>query len=726
MTNPEPSAGDGGEKTIALSNRLLAEAVRIHEDALGFAANEPAADERARAAGGNFEHRLIARAGALTIAAPLTDALHQLRGGSRLVVGAGLVLAAVAGAAATQAVFGSTIGKPVNFFWVLGSLLGVHTLALLAWLALMIFTPRSATGGFLGAAVVAVSSRINRWLHKGSAHRAAAQAGATVFARGALGRWTLSAMTHALWLAFLAGCVAMVLLILSAKQYSFAWETTILSERNYMALAGAISKLPAALGFPVPDPEQVAASRWTGTGQPAAETREAWAGLLVGAIVVYGLLPRAVVLLLSLAARRLSKVRYRLDTARTGFARLQSRLMPAARATGVIDPEGDWTPSTADGTGPLEAPPPIASDGPTAILGLEIETPGTSWPPSLNAVEWLDLGFVDSRSERHRVLDRIATATVRPRAAVVVCSLAATPDRGAGVFVRTLQQTSRIAILLVLSDGEKLRRRGHLDHVAQRIGDWRRLAAGAGIPEDRVIEVDLDHLTDASRSRLAVLLGAGTGTPAAMPNRRIDDAFGLIIDHAGRWRGEPGTAEQAELHRAIAKLYQGGESSWRGLLRIHVKDGVPKLEDLRSGADRMIDLLPARLRLNPRWLSAGALAGALGCVAAATIVSPVAIAALPAWAGLGAAVSALAGPARSSDTSAKDTSTDLTEAVNGAALFATVLQLQGRDETAITRVIDRMAGEDDPPVIRDIDDARTWLDVLRDRFNRVLTDEPVS
>ena len=304
VTNPDPSAGDGGEKPIALENRLLAEAVRIHEDALGFAADEPVADEFACAAGGNFEHRLAVRAEALTVSASLKTAFYQLRSGSRLVIGAGLVLAAIAGAAAATAVFGSDIDKPVNFFWVLGSLLGVHTLALLTWLALMIFTPRTATGGFLGAAVLAVSKQIDHWLHKESLHTAAAQATAIVYGSGALGRWTLSTITHVLWLAFLVGCLAMMLLTLSARQYSFAWETTILAESNYMALAGAIGKLPAAMGFPVPDPGQVAASRWTGAGQPAAETREAWAGLLVGSIVAYGLLPRGIVLLVSLAARR--------------------------------------------------------------------------------------------------------------------------------------------------------------------------------------------------------------------------------------------------------------------------------------------------------------------------------------------------------------------------------------------------------------------------------------
>lgn len=720
VTNLEPSAEDRGQRPITLRQRLLAEAVRVHEDAMGFAANEPQADEKARAVGGSFERRLTVRAEALTIARPLTDAFHQMRSGSRLVIALGVVLAAVAGAASAQAVFGSNFDKPINFFWLLGSLLGVPTLALLAWVILIIVRPGPTAGGFIGAAVLSLAKRINRSLHKGSLHTAAAQAAATTFAKGALGHWTLSAVTHLLWLAFLAGCLVMVLLTLSAKQYSFAWETTILAESNYMAMASAVGRLPEALGFPVPAPDQVAASRWTGAGQPIAETREAWAGLLVGSIVAYGVIPRALVLLVSLAARRFAMGRYRLDTTRPGFARLQARLMPVARPAGVIEPEGDTPVAPADGTVGMAPPPPIPSDGPTAILGLEIEPPNTPWPPTLAGMDWLDLGFVDSRSERHDVIDRITTATVRPRAAVIICSLASTPDRGTGAFVRTLQSTTHVAVALVLSDGEKLRQRGHLERVAQRVDDWRSLAAGAGVPDNRVVEVDLDHLTDASRGRLAGLLGAGT--MSAPPKRQIRDAFGLIIDHARRWPGQPGAAEQAELHRDIARFYQDGGSSWRQLLRINVENGVPKMKDLKSGADRMIGLLPERLRLNPRWLTAGALAGSLGCVAAATVVSPLAIAALPAWAGLGAALSVFMGAAKSGDTSPAGTAIDLAEAVNGAALFAVVLDLQGQDEAAITRVVDRMAGDDDPPAIDSVDDARAWLNTLEDRFNRALAE----
>ena len=86
-------------------------------------------------------------------------------------------------------------------------------------------------------------------------------------------------------------------------------------------------------------------------------------------------------------------------------------------------------------------------------------------------------------------------------------------------------------------------------------------------------------------------------------------------------------ARQAELQRAIAELYGGGRQAWQDLLRARLGGVAPNLSELRESSRRMVDLLPARLR-NTRWLAAGAVAGALGCIAAATLVAPAAIVAL--------------------------------------------------------------------------------------------------
>jgi hypothetical protein len=139
----------------------------------------------------------------------------------------------------------------------------------------------------------------------------------------------------------------------------------------------------------------------------------------------------------------------------------------------------------------------------------------------------------------------------------------------------------------------------------------------------------------------------------------------------------------------------------------------------------MVDLLPGRLRTNPRWLAAGAVAGAMGCVAAATLITPAAIAALPLWAGLGAAVSA-ALPHVSlgrTGTAPVEAENDFTESVRSAALFALLLELQGRDESTITRIIDQVADHEDVN-IDSLDTARNWLDAMARRFQESRVSEP--
>jgi hypothetical protein len=705
---------------ITLDDRLLAETVRLYEDARGFPLDEPQALEKDRAARGDLEQRIILRSQALSIAPALKTALQQLHNASTLVVVAGLLLGLLAGAAAAQAAFGSGLDGYVNFFWVLGGLLGVPTLALLLWLAMIAARPGNIATGFLGAATLGLGRWVNQRLHRGAARAAALQASASVLTQGGVGRWTLSAITHAIWLAFLGGCLTLVLLILSTKQYRFAWETTILSQPAYVILTRALATVPDALGFATPEPGQVAASQWTGQGQPSSSGSDAWAGLLVGCILVYGVLPRALLLLFSLLARHRAKTRFRLDTALSGYARLQTSLMPMAQSLGVVDAE--QIPEQDAGTPSDEGQPTaIRPDGPTAILGLEIAPPKTDWPPALNGIEWLDLGFVDNRDDRHRVLDQLGVTPMPPRLILVVCALAATPDRGTRSFVHNLRETFRIPVFMVLTEGQHLRERGNAGQVAQRVEDWRQLASDAQVPNERVLEADLDHLTAASRRKLAVLLGVTASANSA--GGHIAPAFELIITHVRSWPDQPDLAQQAELQRAVGKLYQGQPQSWQHLLRTGSATGAKRIAQVKTSADQMLALLPARLRARPKWLAAGALAGALGCVAAATLGATAAIATLPAWAGLGAAVSAALQAIRPGAPAADRPEVDLTEAVNAAALFALVLELQGRDEASISHIVDQVAGADEPPVIDGPDAAQAWLDSLHRRLDHALARE---
>jgi hypothetical protein len=714
---------------LSFADRLVAEAVRVYERDAPVPLEEPAAEAAAAASGGDLEQRIVVRAGALSIARPLREALDQVRRATGLVL---VVLVLGAGVAGTGAARAALTEETVNVFWVLGGLLGVQTLLLLAWLVLMVRGPAALAAASLGGLAVGLGRRLSGRLHRGGAHAAAIEAAGVVFGRGVLARCTLGAISHGLWVVFNLTCILLVVTMLGARHYRFVWETTILSSRTYERLTAALAWLPRQAGFPVPDHGQIIASDRVVSAHDDEATRHAWSGFLVGSLSAYGLAPRAALAAMCLAGARRARRRYRLDVDRPDLLRVAARLMPPSARLGVVDSEGPEVAlyEPAGGT----AARPRHAGGAAAIMGLEIEPPASQWPPALDGGPLEDLGFVDGRADRRRVLDALAAAPGEPRAVVVVCSLTTTPDRGHRAFLGELRRSVRSPFALVLTGGQALRRRGDGPRIAGRVDDWRRIAADAGVEPARVVEVDLDHLTHASRVGLARLAGIDQALDAAPAARRIESAFALIVAHVGRWSKAPDTAAQASLHRQIGALYRAEHASWRSWfaapesLESLLKDPAAAL---RAGAARAAGVLPGRLRLRPRWLAAGAAAGALGCVAAATLLSPAAIGALPVWtavgAALGQAVRAAMGPsggAAGSDAGAGPTASGTGDAVRAAALFALVLELQGRSEARITELLEATLPDDQGgEPIESAAGAASWLDGIRHRLDLALVAE---
>jgi hypothetical protein len=717
---------------IGFADRLLAEAVRALERDGARPIDDPRAEARAAEAGGDSEHRIAVRARSLDASRGLTQALGQTRRVIGVIMAAGMLLAAVAGAGAARASLATANGGTVNIYWALGGLLGIQTLLLAAWIVMMIKGPSALAGASLGGAVFSLGRAFSGRWHKGEVHSAAIEATGVVMARGGTGRWMLSAISHGLWVVFNVTCLLLLVLMLSARHYRFVWETTILSADTYTKLTSGIARLPGMLGFPTPTPEQIATS--DGSVPPNAMPRDvaqieaarhAWSGLLVGSLVTYGLGPRVVLLGLSLSLHRRARRRWRLDTTRPGYLRLQPRLMPQTEALGIIDP---YTEGECAETAPTSPPAADrrAAAGPPALLGLEIDAPASPWPPRVSGVRWRDLGLVDDRDDRKRVIEQLAEPETGPSTVVIVCGLTTTPDRGHGAFIEQVRQSSGAPVALVLTGGETFRRRGDSGLLAGRVEDWRALAGDAGVPAEQVMELDLDHLTDASVSGLAELVGAGHGeAPAA---RRIESAFDLIVDHVDRWKGDPEDKERAKLHEAIAALYRTELASWQtalGATAERLKEDLAS--GLRSGAEGVVRVLPQRLKADARWIAAGAAAGALGCVAAAALAAPAVIGALPVWSALGAAVAAViratTSVSKAQDTADQPPPSGRGDAVRAAALFALLLELQGRDEAAITRILDATVGDDEPPEIETTREARGWLDGLRHRLDLALAGE---
>lgn len=699
--------------------------------------DDAAATEAGRAASGDMEAKLVARAKASASAAGLRSGLQRFQAAATWLVIALLALAACLGAGAARAALGVGAESRVNFFFALGTLLGVQTIVLAVWFLLMLAKPAALHNFSLGGLMQWAIDRLMRRSSRTPAQLAAMEGAMVAHGSWRIARWSLSTLSHAAWLSFNFGCIATLFVLLSTRQYTFVWETTILSERAYAPLVKAISAGPRAAGFGAPSEEEVAASQWTGS-LPAdgASTRaaHAWAALLVGSIVVYGALPRVVMLLL--CAWRLSAARraYRLDVSQPGFSVVAARLAPVRHAIGVIDADDNEAHAHTQST--LTISPPPRPLGSPAIVGVEIERT-SHWPPRLDGITLRDLGVLLDRPDRQRVMHELRNAAEEPMTLVIACALTSTPDRGMASILAQLQACVSRPALVVLTAGQSLRERTDAASLERRVADWRACAAAAGIAADRVIELDIDHATHASLSRLREAIEGGTKANGPA-ERRIERAFATIMQHVERWCERPEQAidhrAQTSLHRDILRIYGSGETSWRSLLAS--SDSLKELttdtaSTILRGASHVAQLIPPRWRVKPRWAIAGASAGALSCVAAAMLLAPAAIGAMPLWSAVGGAiagaVSTFTGRSESAAPPIDDTrSGHIAAAVRAAALTAMLLDLQGRPESAISRVLDRViAAEDEHDLERNagVEQVRHWLEHVRHHYDLAVSAE---
>jgi hypothetical protein len=486
---------------ISFEGRLLAETIRACEEAKGVPFDDRTANAKARAAECGFEEKIVCRARAHRVTPDILAALGQFRLTLQIACGLGAALTFVAGLATAHKALTASVGQPVNFHWALLVLLGVETLTLLVWIVLSLLGGRAAQVPSLGGATLAATRRLGGWFHRGPTETALLQSVAAVYSRGAIARWTLGAITHGFWSSFLFGALVMVLLILSAKQVVFGWETTILSEAAYLPLTQILAALPQLAGIPTPSVAEISASRWEGQGPLPSEAAGSWAGLLIGSLLIYGLVPRVLLFALSLTARRKAIRDFRLDLMRPAYVRLRETLMPRTQHKEPAVVDRRTQPTGVIAAAPL---PAAALAGPFALLGLEIGTDSAPWPPELPGLPCLDLGLVDGRKDREKALATLRAAS--PSLVLVVVSLLTTPDRGIAAVLEQVKQASETPMILLLTEGAHLERRYAEPARRQRYEDWRRLADELKVPVNWAIEIDLAQPAARGLPELAALL----------------------------------------------------------------------------------------------------------------------------------------------------------------------------------------------------------------------------
>ncbi|MES2529915.1 MAG: DUF2868 domain-containing protein [Pseudomonadota bacterium] len=329
--------------------------------------------------------------------------------------------------------------RRINVTIALTSLLGFHLFTLLSWLAGLAL-PATRLPASFGRLWLALTARVAGG-RRGQAPLLL-RAATGLLARARLLPWAFGFVSHAIWSLSFAAVLASLLFALAFRNYTLSWETTILDPGFFVEGVRMLGWLPAHFGFPVPDAQTVLSAA-PGVAQspvlpalPAAGQRE-WALWLTGCIVVYGLLPRVLLMVLCAVVWRVRKPALRPDLAAPYYRRLATRFNAMAPAR-VVDAD--------PGRMPTAAPPGLALESTQDMLvavGFELPS-DADWPPTALAAlasrataasASVHLQRVDgSAAERRALLDRLANW--RPQRVLVVCRAVSSPDRGTERFLR--------------------------------------------------------------------------------------------------------------------------------------------------------------------------------------------------------------------------------------------------------------------------------------------------
>ncbi|MCU1721926.1 DUF2868 domain-containing protein [Pseudomonas sp. 5P_5.1_Bac1] len=438
-----------------LDKRWLTEAVRLREEHTGPLEDQEA-NRRARQQGGDLAQRIEHRALFLAERDGLRQALEHYKRGARLALLALLVLALVSGAGLAFAALGDG-QRPVNVFWALGSLLGLNLLLLLGW----------ATGLSMAGDQGASLGRLWLWLSEKLARDAKAAhlapALLVLLQRQRLTRWLLGTLVHGLWLLALLAALVLLLMLLSTRRYGFVWETTLLQPDTFVSLTQTLGALPSLLGFSTPDAAMIRAS---GDSQPALElSRQAWAGWLLGVLVVYGILPRLLLAGFCLWRWRQGRARLALDLKLPGYSALRESLMPSSERLGVNDAAPDQLPQIERGQDDVQ------HDG-ALLVGLELDDQ-RPWPPALPA-SVTNAGVLDSRESRKRLLEQLSHFP--PARLAIACDPRRSPDRGSLALLAELARSAAATRIWLMQPppGQALD--------AERLGDWHQALDQLALP----------------------------------------------------------------------------------------------------------------------------------------------------------------------------------------------------------------------------------------------------
>ncbi len=404
----------------AFTNAVVTESVRWIEEAGPL--DDAEAMRAAASASTDNRQRIDARARVLGERTGLKSELLRTQQWAPWVMLALVGVVVLAGLGAAGNVIGGD-DRRINLMVALVSLLGLHALTLLMWLVGLV-VPLGNFKTSLGGLWLLLTARVAGG-ERGQAP-VLVRAATGLLSRARLMPWALGFVSHTIWAFSFAVVLATLLFALAFRNYTLNWETTILEPGFFVRSVQWLGIAPGWLGFPVPDAQTVLS--------PAASTaagQRTWALWLTGCIVVYGLLPRALLALLCAGVWQTRKRALQPDLSMPYYRKLAARFDAQQPAT-VIDAD----PGRRRVGAPIGLSPGDTHDA-LWLIGFELPDE-LAWPPTNATARASHVVRIDgSAAQRGQALDALARA--RPARAVVACHAASSPDRGTERFLREVR-----------------------------------------------------------------------------------------------------------------------------------------------------------------------------------------------------------------------------------------------------------------------------------------------
>ncbi len=426
----------------------------------------------------SFEKKLLERAHRYkSLLTPSVEIDRACKIHKRIVFILSMLVAILGGIAVQQTV--DSVGTTINIYWLMLLLLGANSLSLGLWLVSIINIRSNGESQGLVNSILQKLPRLP--IFQSSATQGICdKTWGKIHYGGPHGRWKIYSLTHQLWAIYLSAGSLVFLLLLMTRQFNFVWATTILSEHTFLNLTHILSAPMNIIGLPIPTMDDIVNSRIGTDSEILAKTRVSWAYFLLASILVYGVIPRVLLTVISSYIARRKKRSYQIDFSQPYYLDLQHKLDKITPS--ITDPDTEKTPQQS-----FVAPEPSPRKNtsiPDDIYWIGLELPEDVWPISKASKQ--NLGHITDRESLERCITMVNSNNSIQHLAIAV-SAQRVPDRGIVRILNQLASTSEATWLALIwplkSEGCSTKKELHLD-------TWQRAVNNSQLSLKNIVLVD--------------------------------------------------------------------------------------------------------------------------------------------------------------------------------------------------------------------------------------------